>query len=106
MPYFCRKLGKMSQNLSSSTVVIGALRVRLIDFSQNDRRLKKYSHTIYVISSDHLQAFEIHVGSFADATDFSCVQGTFVRFTSAFFKPMCLEEAAQTHFASDAIFYY
>ena len=25
--YFCRKLGKMSQNLSSAVVVIGALRV-------------------------------------------------------------------------------
>ena len=27
MPYFCRKLGKMSQNLLSAAVVIGALRV-------------------------------------------------------------------------------
>ena len=27
-PYFCRKLGKMSQNLSSAAVVIGALRVK------------------------------------------------------------------------------
>ena len=27
IPYFCRKLGKMSQNLSSAAVVIGALRV-------------------------------------------------------------------------------
>ena len=27
MPYFCRKLRKMSQNLSSAAVVIGALRV-------------------------------------------------------------------------------
>ena len=27
MPYFCRTLGKMSQNLSSAAVVIGALRV-------------------------------------------------------------------------------
>ena len=26
-PYFCRKLGKMSQNLSSAAVVIGTLRV-------------------------------------------------------------------------------
>ena len=26
---FCRKLGKMSQNLSSAAVVIGALRVKL-----------------------------------------------------------------------------
>ena len=26
-PYFCRKLGKMTQNLSSAAVVIGALRV-------------------------------------------------------------------------------
>ena len=28
IPYFCRKLEKMSQNLSSATVVIGALRVK------------------------------------------------------------------------------
>ena len=28
IPYFFRKLGKMSQNLSSAAVVIGALRVR------------------------------------------------------------------------------
>ena len=27
-PYFCRKLGKMSQNLSSAAVAIGALRVK------------------------------------------------------------------------------
>ena len=27
MPYFFRKLGKMSENLSSAAVVIGALRV-------------------------------------------------------------------------------
>ena len=26
-PYFCQKLGKMSQNLSSAAVVIGTLRV-------------------------------------------------------------------------------
>ena len=29
IPNFCRKLGKVSQNLSSSAVVIGALRVKL-----------------------------------------------------------------------------
>ena len=28
MPYFCRTLGKMSQNLSSAVVVIGALSVK------------------------------------------------------------------------------
>ena len=28
IPYFCRKLGKMSQNLSSAAVLIGALRVK------------------------------------------------------------------------------
>ena len=28
MPYFCLKLGKMSQNLLSAAVVIGALRVK------------------------------------------------------------------------------
>ena len=27
MPYFFQKLGKMSQNLSSATVIIGAFRV-------------------------------------------------------------------------------
>ena len=46
-----------------------------------------------VISLQHLQAFEIYVGSFADATDF-------------IFKPVCFEEAAQTHYALDAVFYY
>ena len=30
MPYFFRKLGKMSQNLSSAAVVIGALRAKYI----------------------------------------------------------------------------
>ena len=29
IPYYFRKLGKMSQNLSSAAVVIGALRVNL-----------------------------------------------------------------------------
>ena len=29
-PYFCRKLGKMWQNLSSAAVVIGALRVKYL----------------------------------------------------------------------------
>ena len=28
IPYFCRKLGKISQNLSSAAVVIGDLRVK------------------------------------------------------------------------------
>ena len=31
MPYFFGKLGKMSKNLSSAAVVIGALRVKLVD---------------------------------------------------------------------------
>ena len=30
IPYFCRKLRKMSQNLSSAAVVIGALRVKSV----------------------------------------------------------------------------
>ena len=30
IPYFCRKMGMMSQNLSSAAVVIGALRVSLL----------------------------------------------------------------------------
>ena len=29
IPYFCRKLGNMSQNVSSAAVVIGALRVNI-----------------------------------------------------------------------------
>ena len=29
IPYFCRKLGKVLQNLSSAAVVIGALRVKI-----------------------------------------------------------------------------
>ena len=29
IPYFCQKLGKMSQNLLSAAVVIGALRVNV-----------------------------------------------------------------------------
>ena len=32
LPYFCRKLGKMSQNVSSAAVVIGALRVKANGF--------------------------------------------------------------------------
>ena len=28
IPYFCQQLGKMSQNLSSAAIVIGALRVK------------------------------------------------------------------------------
>ena len=30
MPYFCRDLGKMSQNLPSAAVVIDALRVKIL----------------------------------------------------------------------------
>ena len=30
IPYFCQKLGKMSQNVSSAAVVIGALRVKIV----------------------------------------------------------------------------
>ena len=30
IPYFCQKLGKMLQNLSSAAVVIGALRVNFM----------------------------------------------------------------------------
>ena len=33
MPYFFRKLGKMLKNLSSATVVIGALRVKKYSYS-------------------------------------------------------------------------
>ena len=30
IPYFCRKLGKMLQNMSSAAVVIGAFRVKIV----------------------------------------------------------------------------
>ena len=33
MPYVCRKLGKMSQNLPSAAVVIGPLRVKAINLN-------------------------------------------------------------------------
>ena len=33
VPYFCRKLGRISQYLSSAAVVIGALRVKLLKWS-------------------------------------------------------------------------
>ena len=32
LSYFCRKLGKMSQNVSSAAVVIGALRIKANGF--------------------------------------------------------------------------
>ena len=38
IPYFCRKLGKMSQNLLSAAVVIGALRVKRIPNVQLNMR--------------------------------------------------------------------
>ena len=34
IPYFFRKLGKMSLNVSSAAVVIGALRVKSVLFSK------------------------------------------------------------------------
>ena len=40
MPYFFRKLGKMSQNLSSAAVVIGASRVN--KFSQMEASVKDF----------------------------------------------------------------
>ena len=41
-PYFCRKLGKMLQNLSSAAVVIGALWVHLFPSIYNNCRLLTY----------------------------------------------------------------
>ena len=43
---FCRKLGKMSQNLSSAAVVIGALRVKSI--SNNSFVKLSLNNTIHV----------------------------------------------------------
>ena len=43
---FFRKLGKMSQNLSSATVVIGALRVKCTKKLGNFRMLK-YFNSLY-----------------------------------------------------------
>ena len=36
VPYFCQKLGKMSQNLLSAAVVIGALRVKKLSFGSKE----------------------------------------------------------------------
>ena len=44
LPYFCRKLGKMWQNLSVAAVVIGAFRVKHIDFL----KLPVMSYRIYL----------------------------------------------------------
>ena len=56
MPYFCRKLGKMSQNLLSAAVVIGALKVRFshvkmhLYLSQPDKNPKSlFDDVIYCI---------------------------------------------------------
>ena len=38
MPYFCRKLGKMSQNLSSAAVVIGELGVKPFSYRTSKRQ--------------------------------------------------------------------
>ena len=42
MPYFCRKLGKMSQNLVSVAVVIGALRVKCYTINFYIRNVYQY----------------------------------------------------------------
>ena len=51
MPYFFRKLGKMLQNLSSATVVIGALRVNylmaILMLNLPDRKTKTKAAVIY-----------------------------------------------------------
>ena len=46
-PYFCRKLGKTSQNLSSAAVVVGALRVKMYH-SNSNRYSMKLSGQIYL----------------------------------------------------------
>ena len=40
IPYFCWKLGKMSQNLSSAAVIIGALRVNRIKIGEERNTVK------------------------------------------------------------------
>ena len=52
IPYFCRKLGKMSQNLSSAAIVIVALRVKY-SFS--------FQNKVYINIEDAIQvnSFEI-----------------------------------------------
>ena len=50
---FFRKLGKMSQNVSSAAVVIGALRVKLLSLSSVDRTMRSYKgrllHLFYMM---------------------------------------------------------
>ena len=46
--YFCRKLGKMSQTLSSAAVVIGALRVK----QYHSTYLKPFKSDNFAISED------------------------------------------------------
>ena len=46
--YFCRKLGKMSQNLSPAAVVIGALRAKchlLTTLDPDLRRVQQYERS-------------------------------------------------------------
>ena len=47
IPYFCQKLGKMSQNLSIAAVVIGALRFNLIKQMQDLVIILLLSHDNY-----------------------------------------------------------
>ena len=44
IPYFCRKLGKVLQNLSSAAVVTGALRVNFKKNQKTANCKQKFSH--------------------------------------------------------------
>ena len=47
IPYFYQKLGKMSQNLSSAAVVIGALRVNTLSKTCVKRPLSKRQKIVF-----------------------------------------------------------
>ena len=57
IPYFCRKLGKMSQNLSSAALVMDALRVKEVPhlgFSIEDLAILKEAKLFRNTSSFYL----------------------------------------------------
>ena len=62
IPYFCRKLGKVEPNLSSSAVVIGALRVKKNDDDDDNTLICKciciFTHIIY--QKKHLKLMWLH----------------------------------------------
>ena len=65
MPYFCQKLRKMSQNLLSAAVVIGALRVKEINFNGSNTEcwfIKGHSNFLLILRKV-LQYLQIYGGS-------------------------------------------